>query len=597
MIELKVPDIKARLKLEDEFKADGIELKREGRDLVCCCPFHTEKTPSCHVHPDTQRFKCFGCGVTGDVIEYIQLMKKCTQAEAIREAKRRAGIQEAPRPAPKSDKPTVYPNVEKLREAAQYFAKGASVAEWNEYTNPDTRVIELITIKLEKLGEKSFRQASPVDGGWVLKNLLDVNPIFNRTMIREHTAVVIVEGEKCARALRKLGICSTTSPGGANAGDKADWSPVAGKHVTFWRDNDASGQKYQDAVLAELEKLNPQPQISIVNVTELGLPDGGDVVDFLNRKNSSPLPVEVQVCEVIANADGVGTVAEWEKNIADAISGARVNVPFPWPNLSRSMRALIPGAVCILCGPPGDGKSLALLQIIAHCCELKFSVKLLCCEDGTAYHLQRRWAQVAGECGLTNDEWLKDHADQAREAQAQFRPQMIEFAKCLDAPNANNKLTVDDLVAWVKKQAEAGVRVIAIDPITVMSKGMNGFQDDLRFMMEAKKIVEQHKASLVLVTHPPKVTSKGKGGGMNLSDMAGGAAYERFSQSIMCFFAHELKKKERVGSGDPERGKDAEFDRTIKVMKARNSWGKNKYFGFLFEHKSLTVSEIAQVER
>lgn len=42
-----------------------VELKREGRNKKCLCPFHLEKTPSLVVYEDTQSFYCFGCGTGG----------------------------------------------------------------------------------------------------------------------------------------------------------------------------------------------------------------------------------------------------------------------------------------------------------------------------------------------------------------------------------------------------------------------------------------------------------------------------------------------------------------------------------------------------
>ena len=47
-----------------------VSLKKRGNDLVGLCPFHGEKTPSMHVHPDRGFFKCFGCGVGGDVLTF-----------------------------------------------------------------------------------------------------------------------------------------------------------------------------------------------------------------------------------------------------------------------------------------------------------------------------------------------------------------------------------------------------------------------------------------------------------------------------------------------------------------------------------------------
>ena len=42
-----------------------VQLKRKGRLYGGLCPFHSEKTPSFYVYPDTQSFYCFGCGVGG----------------------------------------------------------------------------------------------------------------------------------------------------------------------------------------------------------------------------------------------------------------------------------------------------------------------------------------------------------------------------------------------------------------------------------------------------------------------------------------------------------------------------------------------------
>lgn len=65
-------EVKAKLDIVDFMRADGLQLKHEGVDRYSCsCPFHSEKTPSFKVDSSFQRFKCFGCGATGDVIEYF----------------------------------------------------------------------------------------------------------------------------------------------------------------------------------------------------------------------------------------------------------------------------------------------------------------------------------------------------------------------------------------------------------------------------------------------------------------------------------------------------------------------------------------------
>ena len=69
-----------------------VSLKRAGRDSVCLCPFHSEKTPSCHVYTDTQSFYCFGCGAGGDVITFIRLIENLDYIESVRFLAQRAGI-------------------------------------------------------------------------------------------------------------------------------------------------------------------------------------------------------------------------------------------------------------------------------------------------------------------------------------------------------------------------------------------------------------------------------------------------------------------------------------------------------------------------
>ena len=49
-----------------------LSLQKKGANYVCCCPFHNEKTPSFSVNQTRQIYKCFGCGVGGNVITFLQ---------------------------------------------------------------------------------------------------------------------------------------------------------------------------------------------------------------------------------------------------------------------------------------------------------------------------------------------------------------------------------------------------------------------------------------------------------------------------------------------------------------------------------------------
>ena len=69
-----------------------MDLKRRGRTYVCNCPFHSEKTPSFTVFPDTQSFYCFGCGAGGDVITFIQQIENLDFMDAVKLLAQNSGM-------------------------------------------------------------------------------------------------------------------------------------------------------------------------------------------------------------------------------------------------------------------------------------------------------------------------------------------------------------------------------------------------------------------------------------------------------------------------------------------------------------------------
>ena len=68
-------------------------LKPKGKRLWGCCPFHSEKTPSFSVSPDTQLYYCFGCHAGGSVVQFVMEMEKLTYIDAIKYLAQRAGME------------------------------------------------------------------------------------------------------------------------------------------------------------------------------------------------------------------------------------------------------------------------------------------------------------------------------------------------------------------------------------------------------------------------------------------------------------------------------------------------------------------------
>ncbi|MBP7496190.1 MAG: DNA primase [Bacteroidales bacterium] len=68
----------------EEVISDFILLKRRGANYVGLCPFHNEKTPSFHVSPSRNIYKCFGCGKGGNAVNFIMEHEHFTYPEALK---------------------------------------------------------------------------------------------------------------------------------------------------------------------------------------------------------------------------------------------------------------------------------------------------------------------------------------------------------------------------------------------------------------------------------------------------------------------------------------------------------------------------------
>ena len=71
---------------------DYVSLRKTGATYKGLCPFHSEKTPSFHVHRDKGFFHCFGCGVGGDVFKFLELQEKMGFQDAVRHLAGKFGL-------------------------------------------------------------------------------------------------------------------------------------------------------------------------------------------------------------------------------------------------------------------------------------------------------------------------------------------------------------------------------------------------------------------------------------------------------------------------------------------------------------------------
>ncbi|WP_265041148.1 MULTISPECIES: AAA family ATPase [unclassified Wolbachia] len=110
----------------------------------------------------------------------------------------------------------------------------------------------------------------------------EIRPLYNIPGILKSDKVILVEGEKCAEALIKQGITATTAMSGANALiEKTDWTPLKGKNIIIWPDNDEPGKKYAENATTKLISLGIA-SLSMIKIPE-NKPKGWDAADYLQE--------------------------------------------------------------------------------------------------------------------------------------------------------------------------------------------------------------------------------------------------------------------------------------------------------------------------
>lgn len=75
-----------------DYVSQYVSLKKSGRDYSGLCPFHNEKTPSFHVSQEKQLFHCFGCGASGNLVQFVMRTENLDFVDALKLLADRAGI-------------------------------------------------------------------------------------------------------------------------------------------------------------------------------------------------------------------------------------------------------------------------------------------------------------------------------------------------------------------------------------------------------------------------------------------------------------------------------------------------------------------------
>ena len=170
----QIDEIKERIDIVNLI-SKYVEIRPAGKNYSGLCPFHTEKTPSFIVSPDIQRYKCFGCGKTGDIFNFVQEIEHLDFQETLEKLAKEAGVE--------LKKRNVNPNVERLelinRKAAEYYYRELQKKENIHALKymTDERKFSIETIKSFAVGyapgKRDLVNFLRKYGSFTEKNLLD----------------------------------------------------------------------------------------------------------------------------------------------------------------------------------------------------------------------------------------------------------------------------------------------------------------------------------------------------------------------------------------------------------------------------------------
>lgn len=143
---------------------------------------------------------------------------------------------------------------------------GAPVITYN-YTDPNGSIIAQVDRFEWDEGGKRRKAFRPWDAKAHTYRAPTPRPLYNLPQVVREPEIVLVEGEKAADALIAAGIAATTAMNGSNAPiEQTDWTPLSGRKVAIWPDNDEAGHKYAEAAQRAIQ------QAGALSVTVLRVP-------------------------------------------------------------------------------------------------------------------------------------------------------------------------------------------------------------------------------------------------------------------------------------------------------------------------------------
>lgn len=382
--------LKERFPLVTELERRGVVLKGQGNQRTAKCPFHQDKNASFSVNVASQIWHCHaGCG-GGSIVDLIAKFDGKPDSLVFKEL-----VTSVEQSTPSTPESTAKPVIDTIYPYLDEFGR---------------EVYQAIRLK-----PKSFRQRHKgAKGDWVW-NMEGVTRVLYRLPdVLKADTVWIVEGEKDADNLARLGYTATCNVGGAGKWLDSYTDYLTGKSIILCGDNDEPGQKHIDLVFNSIAgKVRNARRITLPKTVK-------DVSDFIA---ANPTTAKEELDKLVSGATiftkGIDlplyTMRELQSRyttFAKSLKDTTVDLGLWLPGLRRSIRSLVPGELVAILADTGVGKT-AIIQNIAvsqeHLPTVMFEMELpaeMIFERYIAMKMRRPQAEV--EYGYAHQGWYAE---------------------------------------------------------------------------------------------------------------------------------------------------------------------------------------------
>ncbi|HYF77342.1 MAG TPA: CHC2 zinc finger domain-containing protein [Symbiobacteriaceae bacterium] len=308
MSDTTIQDIKARIRLEELAQEAGVQLRHEANEFKGPCPFHADKDPSFTIYEadGAQRFKCFGCGASGDPFDFYMKWQGVPMAMAVKDLAARAGIELPERdqqPERRRQTPAGLPapvsvadgDLERQVSALDRHPEVISFLQDQRRLSPDVIrrarlgydaqqgrvVIPMLNAsgQVERTRLYDWQHKHP--GRKMIWGPGTEKPRLYPTWALQERDLLLTAGEMDTLAVWSLGIPAVTGTGGEKTWGKQYTQPLAGKKITICYDVDPEGQEGAQRVAAELVKVAAEVRVLTLPLAWTKKGDDKDLTDWV----------------------------------------------------------------------------------------------------------------------------------------------------------------------------------------------------------------------------------------------------------------------------------------------------------------------------